>query len=343
MTGRDIVLKAIERQPTPRPPVAWFGGGMWSIHQHGSTFEKLSRDPEGLARMNIETFGAFRPDIVYVGSGYNNLYGAAMGNVITYLENGAPDVAQPFIESVEDVKRVNPAALRAYPVVNTVWKAARIVKKEIGPEAVVTMTSWAPFTLAGQMVGAETYLMAMYENKDLVHAASELTTETLKVLFEPVIDDGTLDMLTIADGYASGDVLSRAHFIEFVLPHLQAFIGWAAQKGIKTLLHICGDTGHFLDQFPKTGAAVASVDYKVAIQMLKARIGGKMCVAGNVNPVAVLDSGTPDQVRQAAADCLEHGAGGGGYILMPGCDLPHTVPVENVLAFLETGRNYTAH
>lgn len=341
MTGKQIVLNTIKGKQTPRPPVAPFGAGIWSIQQVGSSFQEMVKNPDRLAQMNIEMVKKYKPDIVYVGSGFNNVYPGAGGGKIAYRETGAPDLVNPYIREISDLEKMDPNIISDYPPANTVWEAARMVKKEVESDTIVSMTSWAPFTIAGQMIGPEGFMRSLYKNKDLVHATVTFTTEMAKLLFEPVVDDGTLDLISIADGLASGDLISRKNFEEFVLPSLQDFISWAKEKEVPVLLHICGNTAHFLNLLPDTGASVVSLDYKVEMSKIKEEIGNKVCVAGNVNSVAVLDLGTVDTVKEATAKCLEEGAPGGRYILMPGCDLPPTVPVENLLAFYETGRSYS--
>ncbi len=342
MNSKETVFTAMERGKPPRVPATWFGGGAWSIHNSGTTFKELSEDPERMARMNIEIYREFKQDIVYVGSGYNNFHGATLGGVIKFRDVGVPDLETPYINEISDIERLDLGKIENDPVIQTIHKATRIVKEEIGDEAVVCMTAWAPFTLAGQMVGMEKFMRAMFKDKDLVHAACELAVKMLKAIFEPVVDDGTLDLISIADGYASGDVISRKQFEKFVLPYIKEMTSWGRSKNKKTLLHICGDTKHFMDLFPETGADCASLDCKVDLAKIKAVIGGEMCFAGNINPVATLDQGDAAQVRKAASECLKIGAPEGGYIMMPGCDLPPSVPAENIKAFLETAKNYTA-
>ena len=50
---------------------------------------------------------------------------------------------------------------------------------------------------------------------------------------------------------------------------------------------------------------------------VKARVGGRMCLMGNVNPLEVGVRGTPEEVRAATLDVLEK-SGGEGIILSVG-------------------------
>ncbi|MFQ5816166.1 MAG: uroporphyrinogen decarboxylase family protein, partial [Candidatus Hydrothermarchaeaceae archaeon] len=61
-------------------------------------------------------------------------------------------------------------------------------------------------------------------------------------------------------------------------------------------------------------------------------------VAGNVDPVGVMSQGTVEIVRRASEKCIHDAAPGGGYVLMPGCDIPPTVPYDNIKAMLRVAK-----
>jgi uroporphyrinogen decarboxylase len=340
MNPKEMVFAAMEMRKPDRPPVAPFGCGVWTIYRSGTTFRELSQDPERMARTNLEIYRKYKPDIVYVGSGYNNLQAAALGGKIKFREIGAPDLEEPYIQKIEDIEKLDLGRIPSDPVIQTIWKALRMVKKEIGHEVVVTMTSWGPFTLAAQLVGVEQMMRATFKDKALVEAACAFAVRMLEAIYAPVIEDGTLEMITMADPTASGDLISRKQFEKFALPPLQSMSKWAHDKKVKVLLHICGDTNSRLDLFPLTGVDCISLDHKVDIAKAKAEIGNKMCIAGNMNPVAGLERSTMETVRVEAQRCLDLAAADGGFILMPGCDHPPTVPEENLKIFYETAKNY---
>jgi uroporphyrinogen-III decarboxylase len=70
------------------------------------------------------------------------------------------------------------------------------------------------------------------------------------------------------------------------------------------------------------------------IREVKARVGKRMCLMGNVNPLEIAVRGTPDEVRAATIDVLE-GSGGEGIILSVGGGVSPGMPRENVIAMLE--------
>ena len=77
------------------------------------------------------------------------------------------------------------------------------------------------------------------------------------------------------------------------------------------------------------------------IREVKQRVGDRMCLMGNVNPLEIAVRGTPAGVRAATLDVLE-GAEGEGVILSVGGGTSPGMPRQNVLAMLEALQEFNA-
>lgn len=340
MRPKEIIIKAFEGGKPERVPVTLFGGGMWSIHNYGTTFKELSDDSDKMADMLIKMSEKLRCDIVYAGSGYNNFHAAALGGGIKFREIGAPDLEAPLISSEEDLQKLNISAIDDERVINTIKKALKITKSRIGDEYVVTMTAWGPFTLGARLVGEEPMMKATFKKPAFVEKVVDFATDLLIHLYEPLVEDGTLEVISLADPTASGDLISRKQFERFALPYLKRFTDWARSKNVHTLVHICGNTTDRLDLFPLTGASCISLDHKTDIGKAKETLHGKMCFAGNVDPVKVMLQGTVEDVEEHCKRIIKTAGTDGGFVLMPGCDIPPTVPYENIQRFIDVARQW---
>jgi uroporphyrinogen decarboxylase len=226
-------------------------------------------------------------------------------------------------------------------VIQTIWEATELVAAAAGDEYAVTMTAWGPFTLGAQFYGVETLMRAAYKNPAEVEKVIAFATKVLLRVYRPLVERGIIQLASIADPTASGDLVSRKHFERFALKPLQTLTTELRAKGVRSLLHICGNTADKLDLIIDTGADCISIDHKVPLAKAKEIFREKRrCLAGNVNPVQVLNEGTPDLVREECAKNLAVGAPGGGYVLMPGCDIPPTVPLANVQAFMQAAAEW---
>ncbi len=340
MTPREIILKAFEGGKPERVPVTLFGAGMWSIYHYGTTFQELSLDSQKMADMLISMSGKLLCDVVYAGSGYNNFHASVLGGKIKFREIGAPDLEAPLISTEEDLKNLNLSRIDTDEVINTIKKALKAAKTKIGGEYVLTMTAWGPYTLGARLVGEETMMKATFKKPDFVIKVVEFATDLLIHLYEPLVSDGTLEMISLADPTASGDLISKKQFEKFALPYLKKFTDWAKSKGVYTLVHICGNTTDRLDLFPLTGASCISLDHKTDIAKAKEILHGKMCFGGNVDPVKIMLQGTVKEVEDTCKQVIKTAGTDGGFVLMPGCDIPPTVPYENIQKFIQIAREW---
>jgi len=342
MTPKEIVFTALDRKVPPRLPVAPFGGGVWTIFRSGTTFKELSTDVDTMTATILKIHKEFQQDIVFSGSGFNNLYVGALGGTIKFREVGAPDLVEPMIKDRSDIDKLDLDKVDHDPVVNTIREATRNIKKAIGDETLVTMTCWGPFTMGAQLYEVERYMRAIAKDKESVHAVNEFAVEFIKRIYEPLIDDGTMEMVTISDPTVSGDLCSFRQFKEFSLPYTKRLVEWLKEKGVRSLLHVCGDTRKSLEFFAETGADCVSLDAKVDIKEAKEKIGDRICISGNINPVHVLDQGDEARVREFTEETLKKvgEVGFGGYISMPGCDNPPSVPDENMKLFFKISKEW---
>ena len=340
MTPKEVILKAYEGGKPDRLPVTLFGAGMWSIKRHGTSFEALSRDADKMTDMLVAMSDVLKCDIVYPGSGYNNFHAAALGGKMKFREMGAPDLENHFVSTEEDLAKLRLGDLDKDEVIATVIKSLRQTKAKIGSTYVVTMTAWGPFTLGARLVGEEAMMKATFKKPDLVTRVCQFATDLLIHLYQPLVEDGTLQLISLADPTASGDLISKKQFEKFAVPYLKQFTDWARSKNVHTLVHICGNTTDRLELMPDTGASCISLDHKTDIAKAKDVLHGRMCFAGNVDPVAVMLQGSVEVVEQACRKVIETAGTDGGFVLMPGCDIPPTVPYENIQTFIRTAREW---
>ena len=67
---------------------------------------------------------------------------------------------------------------------------------------------------------------------------------------------------------------------------------------------------------------------------------GKMCFGGNVDPVKIMLNGSVQEVEDSCRSVIQTAGLDGGFVLMPGCDIPPTVPYDNIRKFIQTAREW---
>jgi len=341
VTSKEIIAKTLRLEKTPRVPVSLLSSGAWTLNRAGLTLEKaLDVTPERFAEVIATTNDSVGCDIVWPGSGYHNLAIRGVGGKIKFRIKGTPDVQESVIT---DAAKIDPNLYKRVADdkgIALLVETARILSREIGSHTVVGTSQWAPFTLGGLAYGVEKLMRGIYKDKAAVHAVLDFAADLCFAYLEPYIEAG-VSMISLADPTSSGDLISRSQFIEFSLPYLQRVAAKIKARGVWVTVHICGNTTNRLDQIPIAGADLMSVDYKVNLKEARGILGGKIAFAGNMNPVTVIQKSTPEGVAEASREAIARAEGtSGGYILMPGCDIPPSSPLENVQTMVQTAHAY---
>jgi len=97
---------------------------------------------------------------------------------------------------------------------------------------------------------------------------------------------------------------------------------------------------HLVDSLADAKFDVFNFSHKMDIAEVKAKMGHRVALMGNVSPLDLGVRGTPEEVAQAAQACLDKGAAGGGMILSFGGGVSPGTPAENIDALLAVARQW---
>ena len=152
-----------------------------------------------------------------------------------------------------------------------------------------------------------------------------MTTEALVAFATACIEAGA-HLVQAGDSLASLDMISPATYRKWAWPAERRFFATinplAESHGAATLLHICGNMSAVLESMADTGAHILELDHKVSLGTAKERVGDRVCLMGNLDPVELLWRGKPEAVGLAARQAIADAGSGGGFILGSGCEVP---------------------
>ncbi len=311
----------------------------WTAKLIGVTVREYYRSPELMVRGQKAAYELLGHEIVYIGSNLT-AEAEALGCQIEYPEWDAPKVRQPILSSLEKLDDVRVPEPSSSPPLRVVLEALRIAEGEFKPKHLMVCGDvCGPFTLAGYLRGVNTLMIEVLRKPENVEAVLKLATETILAYLEEQVKAGT-DLILMNDPLASGDMISPKHYERLVVPYQKTIVQHAKKLGCHPMLHICGNTADRLDLMASTGVEAISIEAKVDLAYAKEKVGRKVCIAGNVDPINVLMNGSPETVREETRRAIEKASKGGGFILMPGCGVPYGAPKENLKAMVEAARKY---
>lgn len=315
-----------------RLPRAIFGGGLWSMAQTGLRPDDCARDPRRFADALSTLYQDLDTDIVFVGSGLNSFPAEAIGGILRFDGHNAPLLERPLIGSTADLVRAESLDLARSPRTAALVRAIEEVRANL-PDRFLCATSWGPFSWG--MVLCEPALLRekLAADPPFVDAVVALGARLSGAYFDLLIDRGLVDGISVADGAVT--LLPDDAYRGLVLPRQRELFERARGRGVRPILHMCGDIRRQLPVYPATGAACISVDCSVGAGEAYELYRDAVVTAGNVDAVGVLARGDVSLVRRAVAACVGRvGDPRLRYILMPSCDLPVETPRANVEAFL---------
>jgi uroporphyrinogen-III decarboxylase len=193
------------------------------------------------------------------------------------------------------------------------------------------------------LFGFEQALLGFMEDRKRALAVLSKLTDGIIPLAVGMAGEG-VDAVKISSPYAGAGFLSPAFYRTFVLPFEGRVARAVRDAGAHAYLHTCGDIHDRLELMAGSGASgIECLDPpplgRTDLAEAKKRVGDKIFIKGNVDPVHILLEGDLGLVRRDARHRLAIG-GPGGYILSTACSIAPRTPRENVRALREAVEEY---
>jgi uroporphyrinogen decarboxylase len=345
MTSLERILLAASLGKPDCIPVAPYLGNH-GAHVAGVTIDQYCRCGEVMAQAQYRAWEIYGQDAVVAQS--DNYYIAeGFGSQVEHHHDSTPTLKTPAVGELADIDRLsvpNPLTDGRMPVyLDAIGRLAR----RLGGRVAVRAPGTGPFSLASHLMGTQRFLMEVAladadggDAEKRLRKLMTLTTEALVAFAKASLQAGA-NIVQAGDSLASIDMISPDMYRRWAWPYERQFFSeltpLAAKCGAATLLHICGNMTPVLDEMADTGANILELDSKVDLRVAKERVGHRVCLMGNLNPVTVLWRGSVADVERAAGDAIA-AAGAGGFILGSGCEVPIATPRENVLAMVRAAR-----
>lgn len=200
----------------------------------------------------------------------------------------------------------------------------------------------------GALAGMEDVLVNLVEeNEAYLHFVDRMIAVQLGWI-ERTLDaaKGMVDMLWIGEdlGTQIAPIISLDMYRRLIRPRHMKFIDLAKAYNLKVMIHSCGSSSAFFNDFIEMGIDAVDTLQPEAAHMspeyLKAAFGGKLAFHGCISTAGPLAGGTVTEVISDCRKKLEIMMPGGGYCFAPTHWIQDNSPVENVLAMYETAMKF---
>jgi Uroporphyrinogen decarboxylase (URO-D) len=205
----------------------------------------------------------------------------------------------------------------------------------------------SPFDYYLRLFGYTQALIGLLEEPDRAKGILERYTEGIIRLACGLVAHG-VDAVKVSSPFAGSGFISPRFYREFVAPYEGRIAKAVRGLGIPAYVHTCGAIGDRLEIMAQTGfSGIECLEPPplgdIELAEAKRRVGDKVFIKGNIDPVHVLLGGTIEKVREDARLRLKAGMPGGGYILSTACSVAPYTPRENVQVLAEVAEDFGSY
>ena len=199
-----------------------------------------------------------------------------------------------------------------------VQRRAKRLKNNICIMATDDFTSIFPPVWQG--MGMNYFARALRNDPKLIKERFEYTTEIVLGLYKTYKDCGAKIFFEGADiAFRNGPLINPKYINQYVLPYMQKLTEEVHDWGCKIIFHSDGDITSLLDfvvECGYDGLHCLEPPY-VDLDLVKKKVGDKLCLLGNIDTSHILVNGTKNEVEDAVKYAIKKLGPGGGYILSP--------------------------
>lgn len=259
----------------------------------------------------------------------------AFGATIKFSENEIPNVTGRLVSDFDEVQALQVPSLdsgrvREYLKANSIV-ASRVKDKKIYGGCI------GPFSLAGRLFDLSELMMAIYIEPETVTLLLDKCTEFITKYVSAMKECG-INGVILAEPAAG--LVSNDDCYTYSSTYVNKIIDAVQDDTFSVILHNCGNTGHCTDAMIRSGAAGLHFGNKADMVEALKTCPKDLPVMGNIDPVGIIQQGTPEKVYDAVTELLGKTAEYDNFILSSGCDVPPHVPIDNIKAFYKALSDY---
>lgn len=338
----ETFKRAAKRQNHGPVPLALIIDSPWMPGYLGINHLDYYLSPEIWFNSNLRIMEEF-PEVIFFPSWWIE-YGmaaepSALGAKICFWPDQPPGII-PVLFRTEDVERLPPVSVQSDGFAALILQRYRMQKQRVfdAGYTIPAVAARGPLCTAAFSRGLNELLMDMVESPRAVHKLLELTTsltiDWLKAQAEAIGE--TVEGILVLDDIVG--LLSRKHYLEFAHFYLRQIFDAFPGEWVK-VYHNDANLKPMLEDLAEAGFDVLNWGKSLDVVEARRRIGDRICLMGNVNPLEIGTRGTPEQVKAATLEVL-YKSGGQGLILSVGGGVSPGMPGANIRAMIDGLREF---
>ncbi|OUN72047.1 uroporphyrinogen decarboxylase family protein [Barnesiella sp. An55] len=259
----------------------------------------------------------------------------AFGAKLHFADNDVPSVAERLLHNMSEVENLPIPDLTAARVPQYL-KANRLAAERINDRPVFAGCI-GPYSLAGRLYDMTEIMMAIYVEPELAKALLEKCARFIGSYVKALKETG-VDGVIMAEPAAG--LLSNDDATHYSTHYIRPIVEAVQDDNFLFVLHNCGNTGHCTQSMIDSGARALHFGNKCDMVEVLKQVPHDLIAMGNLDPVGVFKSASPEQVYVETANLLSATADCDNFVISTGCDVPPGVSRENIAAFYQAVKNF---
>lgn len=340
MLKNNRLIKAIQLEPVDVTPI-WImrQAGRYlpeyrSLRKRAGSFLNLCKTPDLACEATLQPIRRYPLDAAIIFSDILTIPDA-MGLGLDFVEGKGPMFAHP-IRSEEMINRLQVPDLEK---LNYVYTTIQLVQNELNNEIPLIGFCGSPWTLAAYMVEGQSRpnfpsLQKMCETEpELLHKLLNILAESVSVHLQAQIQAG-VQVVMLFDTW--GGMLDLPKYQEFSLNYIKKAIRnlQGNYTNMKTPVILFTKGGHHaLEAMAAADCDMVGVDWEIPLKAARARVGDKVALQGNLNPVYLLES--EKIIQNETKRVLDSFGYGSGHVFNLGHGITPDIPPEHVAILVD--------
>jgi uroporphyrinogen decarboxylase len=334
--ANDTLLRALRREPTDYTPVWLMRQAGRYLREYNATrakagsFLALAKTPALATEVTLQPLDRFALDAAILFSDILTIPDA-MGLGLHFGDGEGPR----FARTASDEASIGALAEPDLADLAYVFDAVREIKRALAGRVPLIGFAGSPFTLACYMIegrGSDDFASVRrmaYARPDLLHRLIDVNARAVAAYLVEQINAGA-DAVMIFDTW--GGLLSAPAYRTFSLASMRGVIR-SLPAGVPTIVFTKGG-GAWLDDIARCGASAVGLDWTVDIGDARRRVGSRVALQGNLDPLVLLTDART--VERETAAIVRAAGGAPGHVFNLGHGIVPATPVEHVAVLVDT-------
>ncbi|HHV30734.1 methylcobamide:CoM methyltransferase MtbA [Acetivibrio mesophilus] len=340
ISPKERILRVLNKEKVDRPPVICPGGMMNAaivdvMKSTGHTLPEAHHDDKLMAELAKDIFKY---------TGFENfgipfcmtVEAEVLGSEINFGTLACePKIEKEVFDSVSDVVYQDIGKILKKGRIESVIQAGYLLSKR-NKDVPVVGNLTGPLSTSASIVNPISFLKELRKDRENAHRVINYVTDFLIEYAKLMIDNG-VDLISIGDPTATGEILGPKMFEEYALRYLNKLIDGIHSFKVPVIVHICGNINTVKRFIPYIKSDAISTDAIINLRILKDEFPS-LTTMGNLSTF-LLQFGNPEKVADQTERLLRDGID----IISPACGLSTSSSIHNIRALTTTVKEHSSY